>query len=71
MQYEHYKNKKLYEIIGVALHSETKEEMIIYKALYDCAEFGPNQIWVRPKAMFFENVFYNGVTMPRFRLINE
>ena len=45
----HYKNGQLYEVIDVARHSETYEEMIIYKALYHCEKFGADQIWVRPK----------------------
>ena len=46
--YEHYKGYK-YEIISVARHSETLEEMVVYKALY-----GEQGIWVRPLAMFME-----------------
>jgi len=65
--YQHFKNGKLYEVIGQAIHSETREEMIIYKALYHCEQFGENQTWVRPKTMFFEQVNHNGLTVPRFR----
>lgn len=69
--YQHYKNKKLYEVMGTALHSETHEEMVIYKALYHCDKFGDQQVWVRPKAMFFEKITYNGLTMQRFTLVDE
>lgn len=69
-KYEHYRTKKLYEIIGFARHSETHEEMVIYIALYECAKFGLNQIWVRPKSMFFEEVLHNGSKCPRFKLID-
>lgn len=65
--YEHYRNKKTYEVIGCARHSETLEEMVIYKALYKSEEFGEDQIWVRPKKMFFESVMHDGVEVPRFR----
>lgn len=68
-KYKHYKNEKLYEVIGQARHSETEEEMIVYKALYHCDEFGENQLWVRPMQMFFENVVLNGKTVPRFQRI--
>ena len=57
-KYRHFKNEKLYEVIGYAIHSETREEMIIYKALYHCDEFGIDPLWVRPKEMFFENVIH-------------
>jgi hypothetical protein len=66
-KYKHYRTQKLYEIIDFALHSETYEEMVIYRALYDCEKFGSNKIWVRPKKMFFENVVHNGLQMPRFQ----
>ncbi len=68
-KYRHFKNEKLYEVIGLAIHSETREEMIIYKALYECEEFGFGKIWVRPKAMFLENVVHNGHLMPRFQKV--
>ncbi len=70
-RYQHYKNNKLYELLGIARHSETLEEMVIYKALYHSAQFGENQIWVRPKAMFFEHVMYNGCIVPRFKRLND
>lgn len=68
-KYQHFKNKKLYEVIGLAIHSETREKMVIYKALYDSEEFGEDQIWVRPKTMFFEKVIHNGQTVSRFQRI--
>lgn len=67
-QYEHYKGKR-YEVIGVARHSETLEEMVIYRALYDSEEFGSDALWVRPKEMFFGQVVIDGKEAPRFRLI--
>lgn len=63
-KYEHYKGKQ-YEIIGNARHSETLEELVVYKALYD-SEFGKNALWVRPKKMFFEQVNFNGKMVQRF-----
>ncbi len=69
--YRHFKNEKLYEVVGHAIHSETREEMIIYKALYECNEFEMNQLWVRPRAMFFEHVIHNGNSMPRFQRVKD
>ncbi|MFP4567321.1 MAG: DUF1653 domain-containing protein [Candidatus Woesearchaeota archaeon] len=68
--YEHYKGMR-YELIGLARHSETLEELIIYKALYESKDFGKDAIWARPKTMFYENVIINGEEMPRFKLIEE
>lgn len=70
-KYRHFKNQKLYEVIGQAIHSETREEMVVYKALYGCEEFGSDQLWVRPKIMFFENVNHNGQTVPRFQKVED
>jgi hypothetical protein len=70
-KYRHFKNEKLYEVIGQAIHSETREEMIIYKALYHCEQYGSDQIWVRPKAMFLEKVVHNGHTFPRFQKVDS
>ena len=47
-KYRHFKGN-LYEVIGVARHSETQEEMVVYRALY--GEYG---LWVRPAAMWTE-----------------
>ncbi len=66
--YEHYKGKR-YQIVGIARHSENLEEMVVYQALYECPGFDKNQLWVRPKAMFCENVVINGVRMPRFKKV--
>jgi hypothetical protein len=63
--YEHFKGKP-YELIGVARHSETLEEHVVYKALY-----GDGSLWVRPKKMFFQKVNVNGKEAPRFRYIKE
>lgn len=61
--YRHYKGN-LYEVIGTASHSETLETMVVYRALY--GEYG---LWVRPAAMFAEQVLVNGSQQPRFELI--
>lgn len=61
--YRHFKGGD-YEVIGIALHSETLEVMVIYKALY-----GQGLTWVRPRAMFLETVMHNGQKVPRFTFI--
>jgi len=69
-KYYHYKNKdKHYQVIGLARHSETLEELVIYQALYHSDEFGSNSIWARPKAMFFGEVKVDGKLIPRFQRI--
>lgn len=61
--YEHYKGLR-YKIIGVARHSETLEELVIYQAL-----FGESDMWVRPLVKFLENIVINGQSQPRFKLV--
>jgi hypothetical protein len=70
-KYQHYKNKKMYEVIGVALHSETQKEMVVYKALYKCEKFGDFRLWVRPSEMFLEEVEYEEKYMSRFIFVEE
>lgn len=67
-KYEHYKGKQ-YEVTGLARDSETLEELVIYKALYDSEEFGNNALWVRPKKMFSEMVNINGEEIHRFKYL--
>lgn len=68
--YKHYKGNN-YEVVGVVRHSETLEEMVLYKALYDHTKFGNNSLWVRPKEMFLENVIVDGVEVERFKKIEK
>ena len=63
--YEHYKGNK-YKVLGIAKHSETLEEMVVYQAQY-----GDYGIWVRPKDMFFEMVVVDGKTVPRFKNLDD
>jgi hypothetical protein len=62
--YEHSKSGRRYKVISIAKHSETLEEMVVYQGLYDGGE-----LWVRPRAMFLEEVEVEGKRAPRFRLI--
>jgi hypothetical protein len=59
-RYRHYKGGE-YEVIGVARHSETLEPLVVYRPLYN-----QTGLWVRPHAMFFEQVNVNGRPQPRF-----
>jgi len=68
-KYRHYKGKE-YEVVGVATHSETLEELIVYKALYTIEGKGENSLWVRPRAMFEEEVDVDGVVRKRFEYID-
>lgn len=70
-KYLHYKSNKPYEVIGIALHTETLEELVVYKALYFSEKFAVNQLWVRPKKMFLETVEYNGTTVSRFLYVES
>ena len=69
-KYRHFKGK-LYEVIGVARHSETLEELVVYRALYESKEFGKKALWVRPKKMFLEKVVVEGKKLPRFEYIGK
>lgn len=62
--FRHYKGG-LYEYICEARHSETEEEMVVYRPLYN-----DSGVWVRPKKMFFENVVIDGEEKPRFSEVN-
>lgn len=64
-KYRHFKGN-LYEVIGVAQHSETQEEMVVYRALY--GEYG---LWVRPAVMWTETVDRDGYHGPRFQYIGK
>lgn len=63
--YRHYKNLP-YEVLGTVRHSETLEPMTLYRALY-----GDRGLWVRPAAMFQEEVVVDGRRQPRFTWIGE
>lgn len=64
-RYRHYKGN-FYEVIDVAFHSETEEELVVYRKLY-----GDGSLWVRPLQMFGEQVVVAGESMPRFAYVGE
>ncbi|HKX44498.1 MAG TPA: DUF1653 domain-containing protein [Burkholderiaceae bacterium] len=63
--YRHYKGGE-YEVIGAARHSETLEPLVVYRPLYNDTGW-----WVRPHAMFFEEIEINGVRRPRFERLAD
>lgn len=64
-RYRHYKGRD-YEVLGMVRHSETEEELVLYRTLY-----GDFSLWVRPKAMFLETVSVAGKAQPRFAFVGE
>lgn len=64
-KYQHYKGP-FYEVLDVARHSETEEEMVVYRTLY-----GDFSLWVRPLNMFTEDVVFEGKNVKRFTYIGE
>lgn len=64
-RYQHYKGG-VYEIMGLAKHSETMEELVVYRSVDDS-----KKIWARPKNIFFENIDIDGKIVPRFKKIND
>lgn len=63
-KYRHFKGGE-YHVEGVAQHSESGEELVVYRPLY-----GEGGLWVRPLAMFLELVEHEGVLQPRFQRVN-
>lgn len=64
-RYRHYKGND-YQVLGVAKHSEDESELVVYRPLY-----GEGRLWVRPLAMFCEQVVVNGQLVPRFARIGD
>ena len=63
--WKHFKGN-LYRVIGIALHSETGEEMVVYQALY-----GEHGLWVRPASMWLEQVEREDYSGPRFVRVGD
>ena len=64
--YRHFRTGDEYNVLGVATHSETGEELIVYQARY-----GEKKMWVRPTEMFFEKVVHEGEMVPRFSVVTK
>lgn len=74
-KYRHYKGGE-YEVLGVCRHSETLEDIVVYRALYPVVEsishygvYGEGDLWARPLKMFLEKVEVNGKMIPRFEYL--
>lgn len=66
--YKHSKKGNLYRVIGVAKHSESLEDLVVYESLY---KNDVSMLWVRPVAMFTEKVFVDGNEVPRFVFVSS
>ena len=64
-RYRHYKGNE-YTVLGLARHSETHEELVVYRQ-----EYGDHGLWVRPKTMFLETVMVDGQEVPRFQHLDS
>ena len=64
-RYLHFKGNE-YTVIGIARHSETDEELVVYRP-----EYGDGNLWVRPLAMFQEMVTVEGKEVPRFQFLRR
>ncbi len=64
-RYRHYKGNE-YIVLGIARHSETEEELVVYRQ-----DYGERGLWVRPLSMFIEDVLIDGHSVPRFQFIGQ
>lgn len=64
-RYRHYKGLE-YTVLGIARHSETLEELVVYRQ-----EYGDHGLWVRPAVMFVEAIELEGKRVPRFRAVED
>ena len=62
-RYRHFKGME-YTVLGVARHSETHEELVVYRQ-----EYGDRTLWVRPAAMFADMIERDGLQAPRFKFV--
>ena len=69
-RYRHFKGK-LVEVFGIAKHSETLEEFVVYKELEGEGISGKGSLWARPKAMFLETVETGGKKVARFEFVGD
>jgi hypothetical protein len=67
-KYQHSKTGNFYKVIGLAKHSETIEDLVVYECLYDNPK---SMLWLRPLKMFLEEVEIDGKKMPRFKFVED
>jgi hypothetical protein len=65
--YRHYKNKQLYEVLDVALQTETNELLVVYRPLYE----SEHELFARPYDMFIEKIEVDGQSVPRFERVDS
>lgn len=63
--YKHYKGN-LYNVLGIARHSEDLSELVVYQSLYN-----DYRLWARPKDLFLSTIELNGKEQPRFEFVGE
>ena len=68
-RYKHYKGNH-YEVVGIVIHSETYEELVLYRVVEGSKEYPSGTLWVRPRKMFEETIEIDGVIQPRFEKIS-
>lgn len=68
--YKHFKGGK-YKVLGVAIHTETEEPLVIYQALYKSENFEEGALWARPVSMFMGTKNINGEDIQRFEYLGE
>jgi hypothetical protein len=69
--YRHYKNRQLYQVVGIAYHSDTKECYVVYKGLYTSGEFGNEPLFIRIVDVFLETIMQEGKEVARFELLHD
>lgn len=71
--YQHYKNKKLYKILAIALNAESEylDSWVVYQALYDDQKMGSQPVFIRSVAQFTESVQFDGECCFRFQLVES
>ncbi len=69
-KYKHFKGEEV-TVLGIARHSESEEELVVYVHPGEVKGYGKNSMWVRPKDMFFGTKEVDGVLIPRFVKIEE
>ena len=68
--YKHFKGH-LIEVLMIVRHTETEEEMVVYRELSVNKDYGKNSLWVRPLKMFLETIERDGKKFPRFELVRN
>lgn len=68
--YRHYKGN-LYRVLTIGRQSEDTSVYVVYQGLYDCPDFGPSPVWIRPLSEFIEEIVVGGKHTRRFTFIKS